>query len=246
MRDICFAYAITTKVPGMKCVLVIEKDGRVEQRVPYNGEEGQTIVFLYDKESRIIWESQEGRYYTDSIPYETKRLFYEPHFVEMCRKYGAAVGRWKEETPKEEVTFENLERKGLNFFDEREVFRLCSRRIREENYEEDEFLTYLCIELFRRGQYDKTTLLYLSDYYYGATADMKRLWKALREYGIPRTNWERGSSRRWSLLRICLERRRSSRITTCPEMCISGSGRPIWPLSPGNSGAGEKAGSLYL
>ena len=83
------------------------------------------------------------------------------------------------------MTFENLERKGLNFFDEREVFRLCSRRIREENYEEDEFLTYLCIELFRRGQYDKTTLLYLADYYYGATADMKRLWKALREYGIP-------------------------------------------------------------
>lgn len=185
MRDICFAYAITTKVPGMKCVLVIEKDGRVDQRVPYNGEEDQTIVFLYDKESRIIWESQEGRYYTDSIPYETKRLFYEPHFVEMCRKYGAAVGRWKEEEPKEEVTFENIERRGLNFFDEREVFRLCSRRIREENYEEDEFLTYLCIELFRRGQYDKTTLLYLSDYYYGATADMKRLWKALREYGIP-------------------------------------------------------------
>ena len=78
-----------------------------------------------------------------------------------------------------------LSARGLNFFDEREVFRLCSRRIREENYEEDEFLTYLCIELFRRGQYDKTTLLYLADYYYGATADMKRLWKALREYGIP-------------------------------------------------------------
>lgn len=184
MRDICFAYAITTKVPGMNCVLVIEKDGTVKQRVPYNAEEGQTIVFLYDKESRIIWESQEGRYYTDSIPYETKRLFYEPHFVEVCRKYGAAVGKWKEADPREEVTFENIQLKGLNVFDEREVLRLCSRRIREENYQEDEFLTYLCIELFRRGQYDKTTLMYLSDCYCGATADMKRLWKALREYGI--------------------------------------------------------------
>lgn len=185
MRDICFAYAITTKVPGMNCVLVIEKDGTVEQRVPYNAEEGQTIVFLYDKESRIIWESQEGRYYTDSIPYETKRLFYEPHFLEICRKYGDAVGKWKEADPQEEMTFENIRLKGLNAFDEREVFRLCSRRIREEGYEEEDFLTYLCMELFRRGQYDKTTLLYLSDCYCGATADMKRLWKTLREYEIP-------------------------------------------------------------
>ena len=67
----------------------------VRQRVPYDQQE-DTIVFLYDKESRIIWESLEGRYYTDSIPYETRRLFYEPRFVEMCRKYGATVGRWKE------------------------------------------------------------------------------------------------------------------------------------------------------
>ena len=96
MRDICYAYTIKTKVPNMNCVLVIEKDGEVHQRVPYDAQE-DTIVFLYDKESRIIWESLEGRYYTDSIPYETKRLFYEPRFVEMCKKYGATVGRWKKQ-----------------------------------------------------------------------------------------------------------------------------------------------------
>ena len=184
MRDICYAYAITTKVPNMNCVLVIEKDGEVHQRIPYDAEE-DTIVFLYDKESRIIWESLEGRYYTDSIPYETKRLFYEPRFVEMCKKYGASVGRWKEEPEKEEVTLENIQVKGLQIFEEQEVFTLCSRIVRETNYAEDEFLLYLCHEMFRRQQYDKVTLTYLANYYCGATSDMKRLWKVLKEYGIP-------------------------------------------------------------
>ena len=63
----------------MKCVLVIEKDGSVRQRIPYDEKNG-AIIYLYDKESRIVWESVEGRHYTDSIPYETKRLFY-PHRV---------------------------------------------------------------------------------------------------------------------------------------------------------------------
>ena len=184
MRDICHAYMVSTKVPNMKCVLVIESDGSVKQKVPYNEDEG-AIIYLYDKESRIVWESIEGRHYTDSIPYETKRLFYEPRFLEMCKKYGATLGKWKETDEKEEPTFENLQIKGIEFFEEQEVFRLCSRRIREDNYAEDEFLIYLCFELFRRQQYDKVTLMYLANYFCGATADMEALWKVSRDYGIP-------------------------------------------------------------
>ena len=85
-----------------------------------------------------------------------------------------------EETP----TFENIYVKGLSYFEDKDVFCICSRRIREENYEEDDFLTYLCFEMFRRHQYDKATLTYLANYYCGATADMKRLWKVLREYQV--------------------------------------------------------------
>lgn len=33
MRDICYSYEVRTKVRGMKCVLVIEKDGSVRQRI---------------------------------------------------------------------------------------------------------------------------------------------------------------------------------------------------------------------
>ena len=184
MRDVCYAYEVTTKVPNMNCVLVIEKDGQIRQRVPYDPDDG-AVIYLYDKESRIVWESLEGRHYTDSISYETKRLFYEPRFLDMCRKYAASAGVWEEEYEQEELTFENIQQKGVEAFEERNIFRMCSRRIREENYEEDDFLTYLCFEMFQRDQYDKVTLMYLANYYCGATRDMKRLWKALKEYGIP-------------------------------------------------------------
>ena len=183
MRDICFSYEVMTKVPDMRSVLVIEKDGEVRQRVPYDEKEG-AIIRLYDKESRIVWESMDGRYYTDSIAYETKRLFYEPRFLDMYKKYADAAGIWKEKGEEEEATLEGVQTKGIDAFDERSVFRLCTTRIRELSYEEDDFLIYLSFELFRKQQYDKVTLLYLSNYYCGATRDMKKLWNVAHEYGL--------------------------------------------------------------
>ena len=53
------------------------------------------------------------------------------------------------------------------------------------HYTEDDFLSYLAFEMFRRGQYDKVTLTYLAEYYCGAIGDMKRLWKVLKQYGVP-------------------------------------------------------------
>ncbi len=184
IQDICYAYSITTKVPDMKCVLVIEKDGQIRQRVAYE-EDDTTVIFLYDKESRIIWESTEGRYYTDSIPYETKRLFYEPRFLDMCQKYGISTEGRKEEEKKEKVTLETVKEQGISAFKDRDVFRVCSREIRETKYESDEYLLYLTYEMFRRQQYDQTTLTYLAEYYCGATSDMKRLWRVLKDEDIP-------------------------------------------------------------
>ena len=183
MRDICYAYKVTAKVHDLQYVLVIEKDGTVKQRVPYRAE--GTIVYLYDKEARIVWESKEGRHFTDSIPFETQRMFYEPRFLEMCKKYMSHMNNWGKESGKLEVNFENIRQNNLEVFDEREVFRLCSKRIREDNYDEDEFLLYLCFELFKRQQYDKVTLMYLANFYCGATKDMKALWRVAKEYEVP-------------------------------------------------------------
>ena len=68
---------------------------------------------------------------------------------------------------------------------EEEIFSLCSRTIRENNYENDDFLTYVCFELFKKQQFDKVILTYLADYYCGATPDMKLLWREARDYEIP-------------------------------------------------------------
>ncbi len=184
MLDICYAYSITTKVPDMKCVLVIEKDGQIRQRVAYEKDD-TTVIFLYDKESRIIWESTDGRYYTDSIPYETKRLFYEPRFLDMCRKHGVSVKSLIKTGTEEKATLEAVKEHGISGFKDRDVFRLCTRQIRDTEYESDDFLIYLTYEMFRRQQYDKTSLTYLAEYYCGATADMKRLWRVVKEYEIP-------------------------------------------------------------
>ena len=61
---------------------------------------------------------------------------------------------------------------------------LCSRTIRENNYENDDFLTYVCFELFKKQQYDKVILTYLANYYCGATPDMKVLWREARDYEV--------------------------------------------------------------
>lgn len=183
MQDICYAYEVNTNVHDLSYVLVIEKDGNVKQRVPYK-EEG-TLVYLYDKEARIVWEAKNGTHYTDSIVFETKRLFYEPRYLEMCKKYMSHISNWGKEKQEEDISLERLQNTDWRLFDEKDIFKLCSRKIRDDNYEEDEFLLYLCFELFKKQQYDKVTLMYMANFYCGATKDMKRLWYVAKGYGIP-------------------------------------------------------------
>lgn len=183
IRDICFAYMVSTKVKGMHRVLVIEKDGAIRQKVPYT--ENGAVIYLYDKQARVVWESKEGRYYTDSIAYDTKRLFYEPRFLNLCKKYADTTGAWRDKDKKEILTFDNLYNRGFRLFHDKEVLSLISRQIREEEYRESKELTYYAIELFKRGQYDKATLTYLAEFYLGSTLQMKQLYKVLKEYGVP-------------------------------------------------------------
>lgn len=182
MRDICYSYSVSTKVQDMKCVLVIEKDGQIRQRIPYE-HDGTTIVRLYDKESRIVWESMSGRYYTDSIPYETKRMFYEPGFSEgITEEKDRKIVDIKE---KEELTLDLIREKGLDSFDVEEILELCSRVIETTKFEENDFLTFLSYQLYLRGTFDRNTLMYLANFYCGGTKEMRKLWKTLKENNIP-------------------------------------------------------------
>ena len=180
--DICHAYGVKTSMPNMAFVMVLEANGEISQRVPYNPE--GAIVFLYSKESRIVWESRDGRHYIDSIPYDTVCLFYETRYMELCRKYEKENEEEERKRETEELTWENIRVYGLDAFDEKDVFRFCTMRIREEGYEEDELLTSVCFDLFLREQYDKIILTYLAEYYCGSTANMKKLWRVARDYDV--------------------------------------------------------------
>ncbi len=183
LYDICHAYQVTTKIKGIKYVLVIEKDGSVRQRVAYKADEGAK-VYLYDKEARIVWEADNGIRYVDSIPYETRRLFYEMRFLDLCKSRMMGQAQYHKEEPPLTVSFENLQKYGMKPFDKQEIFLLCSKRIREQENVEDDFLLYLCFALLKEGFYDKALLHYLSQFYCGATRDMKVVWRKAREYGI--------------------------------------------------------------
>ncbi len=182
LYDVCHAYWITTKVPNMKYIHVIADDGTITQKAAYT--DGGARVFLYAKTDRLVWESKDGRHYTDSIPYESKRLFYELRYMDMCRKYINGLRRNREEEHAQELTLDTVRENGLENYTEEQVFGLCSRTIRENNYESDDFLTYVCFELFKKQQYDKVILTYLANYYCGATSDMKMLWREARDYEV--------------------------------------------------------------
>lgn len=183
LYDICHAYWITTKVPNMKFVYVIAADGTITQRAPYT--ENGARVFLYAKTDRIVWEAKDGRHYTDSIPYDSKRLFYELRYMDMCRKHMGTILKNHQEAAKEELTLEIVKDRGLENFREDELMILCSKTIRETNYANDDFLTYVCYDLFKKRQHDKVILTYLADYYCGATLEMKQLWKEAKDYEVP-------------------------------------------------------------
>lgn len=183
LNDICHAYEVRTNLPFMKSVMVIEEDGEIRQRVGVV--DGKAMIFLYDKDSRIIWESMDGRHYTDSIPYETTRLFYEMRFVELCKKLEEKRREPKEEAPVPQLSFENIRRHGMELFADEEIFDLCEKKIVDEGYEEDETLLELVHVLFHKGHYDKTTLTYLAKYYCGSTRNMKQVWHAAKKEGIP-------------------------------------------------------------
>lgn len=182
LYDICHKYHITTNQKGIKYVLVIEKDGNIRQRVAYT--EHGAYVYLYDKESRIVWEAANGMHYADSFSYDAVRLFYEMRFMELCKERMMNRIEEEQESKRVQLSFENLKLYGMDAFNEEDIFLMCTKRIREQEAIEDDFLLYLCFELVKRGMYDKALLNYLSHYYCGATCNMKYLWGKAREYGV--------------------------------------------------------------
>ncbi len=49
------------------------------------------------------------------------------------------------------MTLDTVREKGVENYGEEEIIGLCSKTIRENNYESDDFLTYICFEMFKKG-----------------------------------------------------------------------------------------------
>lgn len=182
LYDICHAYEITTNVKNMNRLFVIGEDGAASQSVTYVDD--KAIVYLYTKNDRIVWEGKNGSYFTDSITFESRRLFYELKYLDMCRKYLGSVRPSSVDDKKQEPDIHTVLRDENIHYSDDDLLELCSRTIRETNYEQDDDLTYLCYGLFCRGKFDKVILSYLSTYYCGSTSDMKVLWRQAREYEV--------------------------------------------------------------
>lgn len=182
LYDICHSYEITTTVGGMKRVHVIGEDGVVSGTVSCT--DGRAVVYLYTKNDRLVWEGKNGSFFTDSISYESRRLFYELKYLDTCRKYLHSAQASSENEKKKEPDIHMILRDESLQYSDDVLLDICSRTIRETNYEQDDELTYLCYDLFCRGRFDKVILSYLSTYYCGSTSSMKHLWRQAHDYEI--------------------------------------------------------------
>ena len=182
LYEICHAYQVTTKIKDMRHVYVISENGKIEQRANVYGQ--MATIFLFDKSDRLIWEHKNGRHYSESIPYDSNRLFYELRFMDMTRKHFYNIRSTSDNKKKVELTLEIVRKRGAEFYTDQELFSLCTKTIRDTNYELDNYLTFMCIHLFEQGMFDKVTLNYLSMHYSGSTILMKRLWFEAREYEV--------------------------------------------------------------
>lgn len=74
---------------------------------------------------------------------------------------------------------------GYEGIQDKRIMRLCSRIIREKNYEKDDMLVELAYLAFSRGKYDEAILQYLIKFYSGTTKNLYAIWKAAKDFEVP-------------------------------------------------------------
>lgn len=182
LYDICHRYHVTTSAAGIRYVTVIEKDGAVRQRIAYT--ESGADIYLYDRESTVVFEGAGGRHYAESVPYDLVRMYYELRFIKVAAKRRTDSEIKNRDTDGEGLSLDSLRQKGFHTYPISDVFSLCSSSAAARGDEEDAFLISACLELAGRNLYDRNTLGYLARFFNGATRDMKFIWKKAKGCGI--------------------------------------------------------------
>lgn len=64
------------------------------------------------------------------------------------------------------------------------LLMIAGQKIQEAGCEEEEKLTGLCMDIFRRGKYNEAVLRYLCRYFLGSIRELERLWLAAKEFEV--------------------------------------------------------------
>lgn len=83
-----------------------------------------------------------------------------------------------------EKAYQWIARYGSNSVDPKVLVRLCSRIISRGEMEEDDIMTELTYQVFRKGKYDEFVLRYLVKYFNGLTRQLRNIWKAADSFDI--------------------------------------------------------------
>ena len=180
LRDICHVYEVSTNMPGMKYILVLDKDGEITEKVPVKAG-GRSQVVLRDPESRIVWEGMNGWHYADSFAYDMVRMFYETAFIDRVR----VVEREEKEDEKVlSLTRQDILKGGFEAFSTRALFVFFEDEKIFADNREDTFLLSLAAYLYQSGVRSDKLVAYLGKWYTGPTEDMVRIWKDAKERGF--------------------------------------------------------------
>lgn len=79
---------------------------------------------------------------------------------------------------------------GYEDIQDKRIMRLCSKVIREKDFEKDDLLVELAYFAFSNGKYDETILQYLILFYAGTTEQLYAVWKAARDFEVPASQLE--------------------------------------------------------
>ncbi len=83
-----------------------------------------------------------------------------------------------------DLAYEAVRDYGYDNIQDKKIMRLCSRKIRERNFEEDPLLREMAYYAFSCGKYDDMILEYLNKYYLGTTKEMYAIWVAARNFEV--------------------------------------------------------------
>lgn len=83
-----------------------------------------------------------------------------------------------------DLAYDAIKVYGFDKIQDKKIMRLCSRKIKENHFENDPLLREMAYFAFTCGKYDDCILEYLIKYYLGTTKDLYAIWVAAKNFEV--------------------------------------------------------------